>query len=198
MRGPARCSPVRPSRAVLPPPGAAQTFSPDGRWLVTTSMDSTVRVWDLPSGRTLDWFRVEMPATSVSFSPTGDFLATVHVDSLGVFLWSNSTLYTGSMLQPLASDAKPSLEPLPMTIRDTDDGVTGADTDADGPDPVVPPSDLIAAAAGQAPLLGPEQLDEHLITLSTLPRTRWLTLVNLDVIKVGRCALGAVPSPSRR
>lgn len=28
-----------------------QTFSPDGRWLVTVAMDCTIRVWDLPSGR---------------------------------------------------------------------------------------------------------------------------------------------------
>lgn len=26
-------------------------------------------------------------ATSVSFSPTNDFLATAHVDSVGIFLW---------------------------------------------------------------------------------------------------------------
>jgi len=28
-----------------------QTFSPDGRWLITASMDCTIRTWDLPSGR---------------------------------------------------------------------------------------------------------------------------------------------------
>lgn len=28
-----------------------QTFSPDGRWLVTVAMDCTIRTWDLPSGR---------------------------------------------------------------------------------------------------------------------------------------------------
>ena len=31
------------------------TFSPDGRWLVTANMDGGVRVFDLPSGRLLDW-----------------------------------------------------------------------------------------------------------------------------------------------
>ena len=29
-----------------------------------------------------------MAPVGVSMSPTGDFLATAHVDSLGVYLWS--------------------------------------------------------------------------------------------------------------
>jgi len=37
---------------------AAQTFSPDGRWVVTGSLDSTLRVWDLPSAHMIDWCRV--------------------------------------------------------------------------------------------------------------------------------------------
>lgn len=27
------------------------SFSPDARWLISASMDCTVRIWDLPSGR---------------------------------------------------------------------------------------------------------------------------------------------------
>lgn len=27
-----------------------QSFSPDGRWLITAAMDCTIRTWDLPSG----------------------------------------------------------------------------------------------------------------------------------------------------
>ena len=64
-----------------------QTFSPDSRWLVTTSMDSIIRTFDIPTGRQIDLFRTSSVATSISFSPTNDFLATSHVDSLGVFLW---------------------------------------------------------------------------------------------------------------
>lgn len=36
----------------------------------------------------VDCFLTAMAPVSVSLSPTGDFLATAHVDSLGVFLWS--------------------------------------------------------------------------------------------------------------
>lgn len=36
----------------------------------------------------VDCFLVAMAPVSMSMSPTGDFLATTHVDSLGVYLWS--------------------------------------------------------------------------------------------------------------
>ncbi len=36
----------------------------------------------------VDCFLVAMAPVGVSLSPTGDFLATAHVDSLGVYLWS--------------------------------------------------------------------------------------------------------------
>lgn len=36
----------------------------------------------------VDCFLVAMAPVSMSMSPTGDFLATTHVDSLGIYLWS--------------------------------------------------------------------------------------------------------------
>ena len=54
---------------------------------MTSSMDRTVRVWDIVTGKLLDWFAVDKAAVSVAFSPAGDFLATAHVDQLGIFLW---------------------------------------------------------------------------------------------------------------
>lgn len=33
-------------------------FSPDSRWLITASMDCTIKVWDIPSSYLIDQFRV--------------------------------------------------------------------------------------------------------------------------------------------
>jgi U3 small nucleolar RNA-associated protein 21 len=42
----------------------------------------------VPTGRLIDAFKTSTLATSVAFSPANDFLATAHVDSVGVYLWS--------------------------------------------------------------------------------------------------------------
>lgn len=69
------------------------TFSPDSRWLITSSMDCSIRTWDIPSGQLIDEFATDVACVSLNMSPTGEVLATAHVDYLGVYLWVNRTLY---------------------------------------------------------------------------------------------------------
>ena len=69
------------------------TFSHDGRWLISCGLDSTIRTWDLPSSYLIDIFQVPHVPTSVSFSPTSEFLVSTHVDQLGLFVWANRSLY---------------------------------------------------------------------------------------------------------
>ncbi|TSL28217.1 WD repeat-containing protein 36 [Bagarius yarrelli] len=128
------------------------TFSPDGRWLITASMDCTIRTWDLPSG---------------CFSPTGNILASAHVDSLGIYLWSNTTLCTLVSLRPLPSDYEPTVVMLPGTCPSKDEE-----------EEVLEPESL-----EMEEYVSPAQLDEQLITLSLLPDSRWKNLLHLDIIK---------------
>ncbi|XP_028273149.1 WD repeat-containing protein 36 [Parambassis ranga] len=140
------------------------TFSPDGRWLVSVAMDCTVRTWDLPSGWLVDCFLVAMAPVCVSMSPTGDFLATAHVDSLGVYLWSNKSLCGPVGLRPLPSDYQPAVEMLPGVTADAaEEEVTSEEAD-----------DVYQSA---------EQLGVELVTLSLLPESRWKSLLHLDDIK---------------
>ena len=63
----------------------------------------------------LDAFLVDSAVTSLAFSPTSDFLVTTHVDDLGVYLWSNMTLYEHVSLRPLPRDYEPTLMMMPST-----------------------------------------------------------------------------------
>ncbi len=140
-------------------------FNNECRWIVTSSMDSIIRVWDLPLGLMVDAFRVSSPCVSLTFSPTGEFLATAHSDELGIYLWANVSLYSSITLRPLPHNFEPTLLSLP---RVRSDGEEEEEMDIN--------EDLI--------YISPQQLSEDLITLSTLPHSRWKNLLNLDLIKV--------------
>uniref|UniRef100_A0A8C2HR26 WD repeat domain 36 n=1 Tax=Cyprinus carpio TaxID=7962 RepID=A0A8C2HR26_CYPCA len=144
------------------------TFSPDGRWLITASMDCAIRTWDLPSGSLVDCFLVDAAAVSLSMSPTGNFLASSHVDGLGIYLWSNNTLCSMVSLRPLSADYEPTVIMLPGTCpsKDTEEEEV-----------------LDADSSEMLEYISPAQLDEHLVTLSLLPDSRWKNLLHLDIIK---------------
>ena len=147
-------------------------FSNDGRWIVAASMDSVIRVWDLPTGNLIDAIRVEGACTALAFSTTGEFLATAHADMVGINLWTNRTLFTHiptrhiseteilQANQPTAS-GEGGLGLLEAAFEDVI-------LDDNSPDQYAPTT---------------EQLSQNMTTLSLVPRSRWQTLLNLDVIK---------------
>uniref|UniRef100_A0A0D9WSJ9 WDR36/Utp21 C-terminal domain-containing protein n=1 Tax=Leersia perrieri TaxID=77586 RepID=A0A0D9WSJ9_9ORYZ len=71
-------------------------FSEDGKWLVSSSMDGTLRIWDISLARQIDAMHVDVSITSLSMSPNMDVLATTHVDQNGVYLWVNQALFSPS------------------------------------------------------------------------------------------------------
>ncbi|KAF7363589.1 WD-REPEATS-REGION domain-containing protein [Mycena sanguinolenta] len=146
------------------------TWSPDSRWLVTTSLDSIIRTFDVPTGRLIDAFRTSSVATSLSFSPTNDFLATAHVDSVGVYLWANRAQYAEVSFQSVADDDVKEVK-LPSMQGTAEDQALDA------------LSALTVQDTPEDPFSTPPQLDGDLITLTLLPRSRWQTLLNLEVIQ---------------
>ncbi|XP_072950068.1 WD repeat-containing protein 36 [Epargyreus clarus] len=142
-------------------------FDCQSRWLISSSMDCTVCVWDIPSAQLVDIFSVEQPCTSLTMSPTGDFLATTHVGEVGVFLWANKLLYERVFLKPIDRSAVdiPRLK-LPSTL-------------AEKPDI----DDIGVIDLGEPEYKSPEQISKELVTLSGQPTSRWLNLLNLDIVK---------------
>ncbi|PKI85082.1 hypothetical protein MVES_001224 [Malassezia vespertilionis] len=151
-------------------------FSPDGRWIVSCSTDGVVRTFDIATAQLIDAFRPPSMATSVTFSPTGDFLATAHVDSVGVHLWVNRALFAPVALRALGmGDVSQEREAAMPTLQ-------GTALDTDEMDMVLD----VGEPAFQRTYTSPPQLHDGarpLITLSTMPRARWITLLHLDTIK---------------
>ncbi|KAG9293369.1 hypothetical protein G9A89_007615 [Geosiphon pyriformis] len=145
------------------------TYNSDGRWIVSSSLDSTIRTWDLPSGHMIDVFQVDSVATSVTFSPTGDFLATSHVDNVGIFLWANRAQFSNISLRSVSDEESFKIS-LPTT--------SGVDSDVE--ENLMDEMEKLDIKTSFA---SPEQLTEEMITLSTLPKLKWLNLLNLEIIK---------------
>ncbi|KAL8225937.1 hypothetical protein R6Q57_018494 [Mikania cordata] len=62
-------------------------FSEDGKWLMSSSMDCTLRIWDVILARRIDAIHVDVSIIALSLSPNMDVLATTHVDQSGVYIW---------------------------------------------------------------------------------------------------------------
>ncbi|XP_071953801.1 WD repeat-containing protein 36-like [Antedon mediterranea] len=143
-------------------------FRSDGRWLLTSSMDSTIRTWDLPLGKLVDSFLLDSPATSLTLSVTCDYLATTHVDDLGVYLWNNRTLFVHVSLQALPDDFKPTVVALPGTCINTKESDN---------------EEIKDVYEFDGNFKSPDQISSELVTLSLLPQSRWKSLTNLELIR---------------
>ncbi|KAI9803156.1 MAG: hypothetical protein M1833_001227 [Piccolia ochrophora] len=148
-------------------------FSNDGRWIVAAATDSLIRVWDLPTGHLIDAIRLGSMCTALAFSGTGEYLATAHSEGVGISIWNNKSLFTHVSTRAIKpSDitmiAAPSVsgEGGQNLLDPAFVGDSGSETGVDEP---------------AAPNL--DQLSADLTTLSIVPKSRWQTMLHLDLIK---------------
>jgi len=173
-----------PSRSPIPELQGIYTsdfcFSSDGHW-IAASIGQVVLLWDLPTGHLVDAFRLKTECTSLAFSPTGEFLATASMDSVGVDIWSNRGLFVhvptrhigaaeltaivvGEAQAPTASGE--GAQQLIGTHETEDD----EEIDEQLMDGLESEPDI-------------DQLSSDLLSLSMVPRSRWQNLLHLDVIR---------------
>ncbi|KAM5499654.1 rRNA-processing protein utp21 [Microsporum canis] len=147
------------------------TISNDGRWIVAASMDSVIRVWDLPTGHLIDAFKLKNTCVALTFSSTGEFLATAHADGVGINIWNNKSLFTHVPTRHLEED---SVAVVATPTASGEGGVVMIEAAFDDND---------ISGGEKPPVLTPDQLSHNMMTLSMTPKTRWQTLLHLDTIK---------------
>ncbi|KAL2634137.1 hypothetical protein R1flu_005616 [Riccia fluitans] len=156
-------------------------FSEDGKLLISSSMDETVRVWDVVAAKPLDAMRVDAAVTALSLSPNMDMLATSHVNRNGIYLWSNKLIYSGSDFELHVSGDTVVHTPMPtLTSHEKVEAVNGSTTDS----AVVHYQGANGEVQGNEVVQATTQIMPTLITLSMLPKSQWHGLVDLDIIKV--------------
>ncbi|KFZ14034.1 hypothetical protein V502_06300 [Pseudogymnoascus sp. VKM F-4520 (FW-2644)] len=161
------------------------TFSPDGRWILAASRDAVLRVWDLPTGHLIDAIRLRSACTALAFSGTGEFLATACEGELGVNIWNNKTLFTHAPTRHISENE------IIDVAAPTASGEGGAGLiDAALAEESENEDDAPAAASL-------EQLSADMLTLSMVPKSRWQTLLHLDLIRARNKPTEAPKAPEK-
>ncbi|KAK7271798.1 hypothetical protein RJT34_27998 [Clitoria ternatea] len=149
-------------------------FSEDGKWLMSSSMDGTLRIWDVILARQIDAIHVDVPITALSLSPNMDILATAVVDQNGIYLWVNKAMFSSSSnVDSYASGEEVVSVKLP-TISSIEHSHVGHSDDLPH---ISQPKDTLEFPIQE------KQIPE-LVTLALLPKSQWQSLINLDIIKV--------------
>lgn len=153
----------------------ALDFSPNGRWLVSASLDSTIRTWDLPTGGCIDGFKIDNIVTNLRFSPTGNFLATTHVSGNGISLWNNKSQFKAISTKHVTEDKFGIMKILPNSSGDG--GSNLVEEAIVGNEESFHLSNIIDNYKTV------DQISKDLITLSVGPRNKFNTLIHLDTIR---------------
>jgi len=155
--------------------------------LLCSSMDCSIRVWDIVTGSLVDWVKFKNAPLSLDFSPSGEFLATSHLNSKAVFLWSNRAFFQQVVIQkvptqPVEIDL-PTLQATSLQKYSHKDFYnkeeeTEVEEKAQG-------KSLIQTKLAELDDLVQknDQEKENFLTLSDQPYSKWQAIFNLEQIK---------------
>lgn len=149
----------------------ALDFSNDGRWLISSSLDSTIRTWDLPTGNCIDGIKLPKVATSLKMSPNGEYLATAHVNDVGISLWTNKSQFKKISTQNIEDEEQFANMLLPNVSGEGGSNMIEGAFEKDEVD------------ADEGIYISPEMLDTDLITFSNNSRNKFNSIIYLESIK---------------
>ncbi|CAG9331667.1 unnamed protein product [Blepharisma stoltei] len=152
------------------------SFSYDSRWLAACE-EKTIKVWDIPSSRLIEWLQFDSAPVSLAFAPSGEFLATAHEGCLGVYLWMNKAYFQTIIIE------KSPKKPRKIKGFEASKGKNIYSSKfIDVQQLVTQPNELPADSITQFDKL-PEVPDHSSIKTSDIPYHRIQALYNLDDIK---------------
>lgn len=132
-------------------------------------------MWDILTGHLIDALRFSSQCLSVAASSTGEFLATTHDDSVGIYLWTNRTLFTHVPHRMLRMSDVAEID-VTDVFGERPEALLQAKQTLEND--TAQEEDLIETIQSTS-----DQLSSELQTLSLVPRARWQTLLHLELIR---------------
>ena len=154
-------------------------FTPDGRQLLSSSVDSTLRVWDLSTGRCLSWLLFDSPILTMAMSLSGEYLCVGQADKEGIYMYADRSLYETIHLWKEQSVPTPVSDSL---VR-IDEGSNAKQNQLEQDDEEQDESTSVETSVETAWKESSDQRGDGVITMSSSSRAYWTTLFNLETIK---------------
>ena len=179
-------------------------FTPDGRRLLSSALDCTLRVWDLPTGRCLNWLQFDSPIQSMAVSLSGEYLCLAQAEKEGIYMYIDRSLYeTVHMWREPVAPTKVADSLVLALDEETVEAAASADrdnaeaaTEGEGEGiTVTAPQAHVLSSEGKAREDGTQRGEAGTITMSAVPRAYWTSLFNLEAIKQ-RNKPTAAPAPA--
>jgi U3 small nucleolar RNA-associated protein 21 len=143
----------------------------------------------MPTGFLISAVRLPSIATAIAFSPSGEFLATAHIGSLAIHLWSNRSQFRTIPVRRINEQDIPTLnESLPSISGRDGEGVLEGAFDKD---------DSSADEEDVNGIGSVDQLSEELLTMSLQPRSKMWSLLNLEAIRRRNRAREPIKAPEK-
>ena len=159
-------------------------FSWDAKWLLVSSLDCSIRVWDLSSAKLIDWFKTSSPCMSLTVSPNNEFLAIALKEELGIYVYVNLAIFKPLHLKALDENFQPQVNMLPSISADL------IDDSSSNIEAMIRESENVSVLEDEEESLinvvykSPEQISQELITLSSFPTSRWKAILNFEALQV--------------
>lgn len=181
-------------------PITGASFTPDGRRFMTSSMDGTVRTWDMLTARCLSWVSIGVPITSMALSPSGEFMAVTLDGKQGIYLYADRSLFETVHFwrEPTApSPVNVSVSCVDTALSHANDVNVSESENSDEENnaalAVTPDEDIPDASKKE----DSAQRGDASITMSGIPRAYWTTLFNLDAVKARNRPIAPPVAPEK-
>lgn len=154
-------------------------FSPDGRRLLTCSMDCTVRVWDMATARCLSWLKFDEAVVSMCLSLSGEYLCLTFTEKDGIYMYIDRSLY--ETVHFWKEPTEPTTIDACRVVSDVAESPALIEDGQDDLSLVVSVQAQVDQGMAKETV---EQRGDGTITMSAIPKAYWTSLLNLEAIKL--------------